>query len=164
MARGALIVDIRPEAQRASEGQLGFGVIVERNVFEWRFDLDGPDRLPEVQSRDQQVIVVCSEGYASSLAAAVLRELGYTAASDLVGGFRAWQALGEQGGDRVQGATRGFGSLSFRRGRGCEDSAAIDSLLASVRGSQTPAFLLHFNRITLFLASTNQVGRHSQSM
>ena len=93
MARGALIVDIRPKAQRASEGQLGFGVIVERNVFEWRFDLDGPDSLPEVQSRDQQVIVVCSEGYASSLAAAVLRELGYTAASDLVGGFRAWQAL-----------------------------------------------------------------------
>ena len=93
MARGALLVDIRPEAQRASEGQLGFGVIVERNVFEWRFDLDGPDCLPEVQSRDQQVIVVCSEGYASSLAAAVLRELGYTAASDLVGGFRAWQAF-----------------------------------------------------------------------
>lgn len=93
IARGALAVDIRPEAQRASEGQLGFGVVVERNVFEWRFDLDGPDCLPEVQSRDQQVIVVCSEGYASSLAAAVLCELGYTAASDLVGGFRAWQAL-----------------------------------------------------------------------
>ena len=93
MARGALVVDIRPEAQRASEGQLGFGVIVERNVFEWRFDLDGPDCLPEIQSRDQQVIVICSEGYASSLAAAVLRELGYTAASDLVDGFRGWQAL-----------------------------------------------------------------------
>lgn len=93
IARGALVVDIRPEAQRVSEGQLGFGIIVERNVFEWRFDLDGPDCLPEVQSRDQQVIVVCSEGYASSLAASMLRELGYTAASDLEGGFRAWQAL-----------------------------------------------------------------------
>jgi rhodanese-related sulfurtransferase len=106
-AQGALIVDIRPEAQRASEGQLGFGVIVERNVFEWRFDLDGPDCLPEVQSRDQQIIEVCSEGYASSLAAAVLRELGFTAASDLVGGFRAWQAFGnrEETASREQLAT-----------------------------------------------------------
>ena len=92
MSRGALVVDIRPEAQRQSEGRLDFGIVVERNVLEWRFDLDGPDCLPDVRSRDQQIIVVCSEGYASSLAAAALRDLGYTAPSDLVGGFRAWQA------------------------------------------------------------------------
>ena len=68
-ADGALVVDIRPAAQRAAEGELGFGLIVERNVLEWRFDLTGSHTLPEVTGYDQPVVVVCSEGYASSLAA-----------------------------------------------------------------------------------------------
>jgi rhodanese-related sulfurtransferase len=90
-ARGALVVDIRPAAQRAGEGELGFGVVVERNVLEWRFDLSGGHALPEVAAYDQPVVVVCSEGYASSLAAASLRDLGFTEAGDLAGGYRAWR-------------------------------------------------------------------------
>jgi rhodanese-related sulfurtransferase len=90
--RGALVVDIRPERQRAEEGELGFGLVVERNVLEWRFDLLGRHALPEVTSHDQAVIVVCSEGYASSFAAASLRELGFRRAGDLAGGYRAWRA------------------------------------------------------------------------
>ena len=90
-ADGGLVVDIRPEAQRAEEGDLGFGVVVERNVLEWRFDLLGDNALAEVAGYDQPVVVVCSEGYASSLAAASLRELGFTQAGDLIGGYLAWR-------------------------------------------------------------------------
>jgi rhodanese-related sulfurtransferase len=90
-AGGALVVDIRPERQRAAEGALGFGIVVERNVLEWRFDLQGSHALPEVRDYDQQVVVVCSEGYASSLAAASLRQLGFSRAADLAGGYVAWR-------------------------------------------------------------------------
>jgi rhodanese-related sulfurtransferase len=90
-AAGALVVDIRPAAQRAAEGELGFGLIVERNVLEWRFDLTGDHTLPEVTGYEQSVVVVCSEGYASSFAAASLRELGFTGAGDLNGGYVAWR-------------------------------------------------------------------------
>jgi rhodanese-related sulfurtransferase len=90
-SRGALVVDIRPAAQRADEGELGFGVIVERNVLEWRFDLTGSHALPEVSGYEQPVVVVCSEGYASSLAADSLRQLGFAEAGDLAGGYKAWR-------------------------------------------------------------------------
>lgn len=89
-AENALVVDIRPAAQRAAEGELGFGLIVERNVLEWRFDLTGEHALPEVHSYEQPVVVVCSEGYASSFAADSLRQLGFAGASDLAGGYQAW--------------------------------------------------------------------------
>jgi rhodanese-related sulfurtransferase len=92
-AYGALVVDIRPAAQRAAEGELGFGLIVERNVLEWRFDLTGSHTLPEVTGYDQPVVVVCSEGYASSLAADSLRQLGFVRAADLAGGYQAWRRL-----------------------------------------------------------------------
>jgi rhodanese-related sulfurtransferase len=92
-AYGALVVDIRPAAQRAAEGELGFGLVVERNVLEWRFDLTGSHTLPEVTGYDQPVIVVCSEGYASSLAADSLRQLGFAQAADLAGGYQAWRHL-----------------------------------------------------------------------
>jgi rhodanese-related sulfurtransferase len=88
---GALVVDIRPAAQRAAEGELGFGLVVERNVLEWRFDLTGSHTLPQVTSYDQPVVVVCSEGYASSLAADSLRQLGFAGAGDLAGGYQAWR-------------------------------------------------------------------------
>jgi rhodanese-related sulfurtransferase len=91
-SRGGLVVDIRPAAQRAAEGELGFGIVVERNVLEWRFDLTGSDALPDVTGYDQPVVVVCSEGYASSLAADSLRELGFTEPTDLAGGYRAWRS------------------------------------------------------------------------
>jgi rhodanese-related sulfurtransferase len=89
-AGGALVVDIRPQANRDAEGELPGAVPVERTVFEWRLDPASPHRIPEVRGHDQPVIVVCNEGYASSLAAAVLVDLGYTWVADLDGGYRTW--------------------------------------------------------------------------
>lgn len=89
-----MLVDIRPEAQRAREGGIPGAVIVERNVLEWRFDPASDARLPWITGYDQQVIVFCSEGYTSSLAAAALQDLGLTSATDIVGGFAAWAAEG----------------------------------------------------------------------
>lgn len=93
VADGAVLVDIRPQAQRQAEGEIPAAIIVERNVLEWRFDPASDARLP-IARYDLQVIVVCSEGYTSSLAAALLRDLGLHRATDLDGGFRAWQAAG----------------------------------------------------------------------
>jgi rhodanese-related sulfurtransferase len=90
---GAVLVDIRPAAQRAAEGEIPGTLIVERNVLEWRFDPASAARLPQA-AYDLRVIVVCSEGYTSSLAAAALQDLGLRHATDLDGGFRAWQAAG----------------------------------------------------------------------
>jgi rhodanese-related sulfurtransferase len=90
---GALLVDIRPQAQRAEEGQIPDATIIERNVLEWRFDPSSAACLP-IASYDLQVIVFCSEGYTSSLAAASLLDLGLHRATDLDGGFHAWQAAG----------------------------------------------------------------------
>ena len=89
-AAGGLIIDIRPVGQRAEEGELPGALVVDRNVLEWRLDPSGDHRIPQVNDYDQPVVVVCSEGYASSLAADALRALGYTHAADLVGGYRAW--------------------------------------------------------------------------
>ncbi|MBV6697242.1 rhodanese-like domain-containing protein [Kitasatospora aureofaciens] len=91
---GALLVDIRPAAQRAAEGEIPGSLIIERNVLEWRLDPTGSHRIPEASGYDVEVIVVCSEGYASSLAAASLRELGLHRATDLDGGFVGWAAAG----------------------------------------------------------------------
>ena len=91
---GATLVDIRPESQRAIEGRIPGALIVERNVLEWRFDPASSARLPFVTDHGLQVIVFCSEGYTSSLAAAALQSLGLWRATDIVGGFRAWRATG----------------------------------------------------------------------
>jgi rhodanese-related sulfurtransferase len=93
-SRGAVLVDIRPEAQRAREGGIPGALIVERNVLEWRFDPASDARLPWVHGYDHEVIVFCSEGYTSSLAAAALQDLGLARATDLAGGFQAWAAAG----------------------------------------------------------------------
>lgn len=93
-SRGAVLVDIRPQAQRAREGGIPGAVIVERNVLEWRFDPASEARLPWVRGYDQRVIVFCSEGYTSSLAAAALQDLGLAGATDITGGFLAWAADG----------------------------------------------------------------------
>ncbi|WP_037304667.1 rhodanese-like domain-containing protein [Amycolatopsis orientalis] len=90
---GALIVDIRPQVNRSEEGEIPGSVIVERIHLEWRLAPDSEWRLPEVNA-DSTVIVVCNEGYASSLAAADLRRLGLPGATDLEGGFRAWRSAG----------------------------------------------------------------------
>ena len=94
LAAGALVVDTRPAAQREREGEMPGARVIERNVLEWRLNPDSPDRIPEVTGHDQIVVVVCSEGYSSSLAAAALQDLGYRNATDLAGGFRAWKATG----------------------------------------------------------------------
>lgn len=91
---GALLVDIRPQAQRRSEGAIPGALIVERNVLEWRFDPRSQARLPQATGYDLRVIVVCSQGYTSSLAAASLQDLGLRNATDLDGGFLAWAKAG----------------------------------------------------------------------
>jgi rhodanese-related sulfurtransferase len=93
IAAGALLVDIRPAAQRAAEGEVPGALIVERNVLEWRFDPACTARLRHARY-DLRVIIMCSEGYTSSLAAAALRQLGVHAATDLDGGYQAWAAAG----------------------------------------------------------------------
>jgi rhodanese-related sulfurtransferase len=90
----AILVDIRPESQRAIEGGIAGALVVERNVLEWRLDPASSTRLPVATDHDLHVIVFCSEGYTSSLAAAALRDLGLWRATDLVGGFHAWRATG----------------------------------------------------------------------
>jgi rhodanese-related sulfurtransferase len=93
-ARGALIVDIRPVEQRSRDGELPGAVVVGRNVLEWRLDPASPDRIPEATGWDREIVVVCDEGYASSLAAAELQRLGLRRATDLDGGFQAVLAAG----------------------------------------------------------------------
>jgi rhodanese-related sulfurtransferase/quercetin dioxygenase-like cupin family protein len=90
----AMLVDIRPSEQRAIEGSIKDALAVERNVLEWRFDPTSSTRLAAVTGHDLQVIVFCSQGYASSLAAAALQDLGLWRATDIVGGFHAWRASG----------------------------------------------------------------------
>lgn len=97
MRRGALVVDIRPESQRARDGELAGAVVIERNVLEWRLDPSSPDRIPSADRADVRVIVVCDEGYASSLAAASLRQLGLRDVTDLAGGYQAWRRLPAKG-------------------------------------------------------------------
>lgn len=92
--RGAVLVDIRPAAQRAQEGEVPQALVIERNVLEWRFDPASDSRLSVASSYDVQVIVLCSEGYTSSLAAVALQELGLWRATDVIGGFHSWRAAG----------------------------------------------------------------------
>jgi rhodanese-related sulfurtransferase len=94
IADGALLVDTRPAAQRAREGSVPGALVVERNVLEWRFDPRSDARLPQATGYDVEVIILCSEGYSSSLAADSLRALGLTRTTDVIGGFGAWAAAG----------------------------------------------------------------------
>ncbi|MFI5934980.1 rhodanese-like domain-containing protein [Actinoplanes sp. NPDC051494] len=93
MRRGAVLVDIRPAAQRAAHGEIPGALIIERNVLEWRLDPRSDARL-SFTHYDLDVIVTCQEGYTSSLAAAALQDLGLLRATDLAGGFAAWQSAG----------------------------------------------------------------------
>jgi rhodanese-related sulfurtransferase len=93
VASGALVVDIRPVENRDAEGCLPGARVVDRNVLEWRLDPTSPHRLPDSDDPDRRVILVCNEGYASSLAAETLQRIGLRRATDLVGGYRAWRAV-----------------------------------------------------------------------
>ncbi|MET8215917.1 rhodanese-like domain-containing protein [Streptomyces hirsutus] len=91
---GALLVDIRYAALRDRDGAIPGALVVERNELEWRLDPRGSHRLPEATGHDLRVVVICNEGYASSLAAESLHRLGLRRATDLIGGFQAWRAAG----------------------------------------------------------------------
>ncbi len=93
LAQGALLVDIRPAEQRA-EGEIPGATVIDRNVLEWRLDPSSKWRIPEVTGHDMRLIVICNEGFSSSLVAAELHELGLVNATDVIGGFQAWRAAG----------------------------------------------------------------------
>jgi rhodanese-related sulfurtransferase len=93
-ASGAVLVDIRPAAMRAEHGEVPGSVIIERNHLEWRLDPASDARLDWVTGHDHHVVVICMEGYTSSLAAAALQDLGFADATDVDGGYIAWQAAG----------------------------------------------------------------------
>ena len=94
LARGALLVDIRPQAQRDREGSVPGALVIERNVLEWRCDPTSDARLPQAVDDNVEWVVLCSEGYTSSLAAAALLDVGLHRATDVVGGFHALKAEG----------------------------------------------------------------------
>lgn len=87
---GAIVIDIRPTEQRQRDGTLPGAVVVDRNVLEWRLDPTSPYRLPLASDANIRYVLVCNEGYSSSLGAATLRQLGLRRATDLVGGYQAW--------------------------------------------------------------------------
>ena len=94
VGRGALLVDTRTEVQRREAGEIPGAVVIDRTVLEWRLDPASPDAIPEATSLDVQVVVLCRQGYSSSLAAASLRAIGLHRATDVVGGVEAWRAAG----------------------------------------------------------------------
>jgi rhodanese-related sulfurtransferase len=91
---GAVLIDIRPAGQRAAAGEVPGSVVIERNHLEWRLDPASDARLPWASRYDLRPIVICEAGYTSSLAAAALRDLGFARATDVTGGYLAWQADG----------------------------------------------------------------------
>ncbi|MHC9292161.1 rhodanese-like domain-containing protein [Mycobacterium sp. LTG2003] len=95
LADGAVLVDIRPAAQRAREGEVDGALVIERNVLEWRCDPTSDARIPQAVDDDVYWVILCSEGYTSSLAAASLRDLGLHRATDVIGGYHALVAKGQ---------------------------------------------------------------------
>jgi len=93
LENGTLIVDIRPVEQRQRDGDLPGAIVIDRNVLEWRLDPSSEHRIPKVTGYDIRIVVVCNEGYSSSLAAAVLQKLGLHQAADMIGGYQAWLAI-----------------------------------------------------------------------
>jgi rhodanese-related sulfurtransferase len=104
VARGAILVDIRPALQRATEGALQSALVIERNVLEWRCDPTSDARLPQAVADDVEWVVICSQGYTSSLAAAALQDLGLRRATDVVGGYQEMARAGVLAG--LEPATR----------------------------------------------------------
>jgi rhodanese-related sulfurtransferase len=94
LGTGAVLIDIRPAAQRAAAGEVPGSVVIERNHLEWRLDPASDARLPWVTGYELRPIVICTEGYTSSLAAAALQDLGLALATDVIGGYQAWRAAG----------------------------------------------------------------------
>ncbi len=91
---GATLIDIRSESQIAADGIVPSALVIPRNVLEWRLDPASDHRHPQAPGLDDHVILMCDAGYQSSLAAATLKQLGFTRATDLDGGFQAWREAG----------------------------------------------------------------------
>ena len=94
VGEGAVLVDVRPEFQRLADGEIPGAIVVERVHLEWRCDPSSEARIPEAVNHDVRWIVICDEGYSSSLAAASLQAIGLRRATDVIDGFRAWRAAG----------------------------------------------------------------------
>jgi len=94
LGHGALLVDTRTSDQRAKDGQIAGALVIHRTVIEWRLDPTSRSHIPEATDHDIRVIVICAEGYSSSLAAASLQDMGLVNATDVIGGFEAWKAAG----------------------------------------------------------------------
>lgn len=94
MAQGALLVDTRTDGQRAEHGEIPGALVIDRTVLEWRLDPASPWRIAQATDHQKRVIVICNEGYSSSLAASSLQDLGLVNATDVIGGFQAWKAAG----------------------------------------------------------------------
>ena len=90
LSAGAILVDIRPESFRQEEGVHPNALVIERNVLEWRLDPNSEARIIDIEP-GTPIIIMCNEGYASSLAAADLVKMGFSAATDLIGGYRSWR-------------------------------------------------------------------------
>ncbi|MFV2114289.1 rhodanese-like domain-containing protein [Micromonospora sp. LOL_025] len=97
---GALLVDTRTDAQRQEQGDLPGAIVIDRTVLEWRLDPASAWRIPEATAYDQHIVVVCRQGYSSSLAVASLRALGLHRATDMIGGVQAWREAGLPMSDR----------------------------------------------------------------
>jgi rhodanese-related sulfurtransferase len=94
MQHGALLVDTRTFEQRRVQGDVPAALRIDRSVFEWRLDPTGPWCIPQVTGPDSRIIVMCRQGFSSSLAAASLQAIGLRRATDIVGGFEAWREAG----------------------------------------------------------------------
>jgi rhodanese-related sulfurtransferase len=92
--RGALVVDTRTEAQRREQGEIPGAIVIDRTVLEWRLDPLSDDRIPEAVDHDVEIVIICRQGYSSSLAAESLRSIGLWRATDMIGGVEAWQEAG----------------------------------------------------------------------
>ena len=92
--QGALLIDTRTHEQRLRDGEIPGALVIDRTVLEWRLDPSSPSRIAEAKDHTVRVILICAQGYSSSLAAASLQDLGLLNATDVVGGFEAWRAAG----------------------------------------------------------------------
>ena len=93
-AAGALLVDTRPIELRTRDGEIPGAIVIDRNVLEWRLDPTSPHRIDAIEDPDRVIILFCDEGYASSLAARSLQQIGLRRATDMIGGFQAWVSAG----------------------------------------------------------------------
>jgi rhodanese-related sulfurtransferase len=149
LAGEGVLVDIRPAAQRADEGEIPGSAIIERNHLEWRLDPSCDARLPWVTGYDHRIIVICQEGYTSSLAAAALHDLGLHQATDVVGGFRAWTAAG------LPSAPAGVGPVTLAPRRRPGPIAGLSCLSPRL----VPAYRRPWSRVQLGEAVPGQVDQ-----